>query len=196
MACRGLRSLRFSFIAFIRRHGLYSSTDGANFTPLAAQPSAGLVPLNCPAGRHGNAACGGLQFDVAESEFVECGAGRDIGREHVRGDGGGKLCGDGVAELSDGTACGSGLRVLAIEFGQSDVIGASEGYADGDGGGADICLVCAFFSCVTGRRVTSSCFCITVWKRGCEVGSFFCEGPCFARRLQPRAAVPTRAYDL
>jgi hypothetical protein len=37
-----------TFYAFIRRHGLYSSTDGINFTPLAAQPSAGLASANCP----------------------------------------------------------------------------------------------------------------------------------------------------
>ncbi|MGO9405095.1 MAG: hypothetical protein ACLPVW_16655 [Terriglobales bacterium] len=39
-----------TFYAFIRRHGLYSSTDGQNFTRLAAQPTAGLVSANCPAG--------------------------------------------------------------------------------------------------------------------------------------------------
>ncbi len=39
-----------AFYAFIRRHGLYSSTDGVNFTPLPAQPNAGLSPANCPTG--------------------------------------------------------------------------------------------------------------------------------------------------
>jgi len=39
-----------TFYAFIRRHGLYSSTDGQNFTPLTAQPSAGLASANCPTG--------------------------------------------------------------------------------------------------------------------------------------------------
>ena len=38
-----------TFYAFIRRHGLYSSTDGQNFTPLTTQPSAGLASANCPA---------------------------------------------------------------------------------------------------------------------------------------------------
>ena len=36
-----------TFYAFIRRHGLYSSTDGINFA-LATQPTAGLTPTNCP----------------------------------------------------------------------------------------------------------------------------------------------------
>jgi hypothetical protein len=39
-----------TFYAFIRRHGLYSSTDGQNFTRLAAQPGAGLAAGLCPAG--------------------------------------------------------------------------------------------------------------------------------------------------
>jgi hypothetical protein len=39
-----------TFYAFIRRHGLYSSTDGRNFTPLTTQPTAGLTSANCPAG--------------------------------------------------------------------------------------------------------------------------------------------------
>ena len=39
-----------TFYAFIRRHGLYSSTDGQHFTRLPAQPSAGLASANCPAG--------------------------------------------------------------------------------------------------------------------------------------------------
>jgi hypothetical protein len=39
-----------TFYAFIRRHGLYSSTDGQHFTRLAAQPTAGLTSANCPAG--------------------------------------------------------------------------------------------------------------------------------------------------
>jgi len=38
-----------TFYAFIRRHGLYSSTDGQNFTPLTTQPTAGLGSANCPA---------------------------------------------------------------------------------------------------------------------------------------------------
>ncbi|MGA2353172.1 MAG: hypothetical protein ABSG02_01675 [Terriglobales bacterium] len=38
-----------TFYAAIRRHGIYSSTDGQNFTPLATQPSAGLASANCPA---------------------------------------------------------------------------------------------------------------------------------------------------
>jgi hypothetical protein len=39
-----------TFYAFIRRHGLYSSTNGQNFTRLTAQPTAGLASANCPAG--------------------------------------------------------------------------------------------------------------------------------------------------
>lgn len=39
-----------TFYAFIRRHGLYSSTDGQNFTRLTAQPGAGLASGLCPAG--------------------------------------------------------------------------------------------------------------------------------------------------
>src|SRR5258708_7256307 len=38
-----------TFYAFIRRHGLYSSTDGQHFTRLTAQPSAGLASGLCPA---------------------------------------------------------------------------------------------------------------------------------------------------
>src|ERR1019366_5540537 len=39
-----------AFYALIRRHGLYSSTDGQHFTWLTTQPAAGLVSANCPAG--------------------------------------------------------------------------------------------------------------------------------------------------
>ncbi len=39
-----------TFYAFIRRHGLYSSTDGQHFTRLIAQPSAGLASGLCPPG--------------------------------------------------------------------------------------------------------------------------------------------------
>jgi hypothetical protein len=38
-----------AFYAAIRRHGIYSSTDGQHFTRLATQPTAGLVSANCPA---------------------------------------------------------------------------------------------------------------------------------------------------
>ena len=38
-----------TFFASIRRHGLYSSTDGAHFTRLATQPGAGLASNVCPA---------------------------------------------------------------------------------------------------------------------------------------------------
>jgi hypothetical protein len=38
-----------TFYAFIRRHGLYYSTDGETFTRLTTQPSAGLASANCPA---------------------------------------------------------------------------------------------------------------------------------------------------
>ncbi len=43
-----LQGANGTFYAFIRRHGLYSSTDGQNFTPLATQPTAGLTSTNCP----------------------------------------------------------------------------------------------------------------------------------------------------
>ncbi|HYW36968.1 MAG TPA: hypothetical protein VE957_02555 [Terriglobales bacterium] len=39
-----------TFYAFIRRHGLYSSTDGQHFTRLTTQPSAGLASGLFPAG--------------------------------------------------------------------------------------------------------------------------------------------------
>ncbi|HMD15316.1 MAG TPA: hypothetical protein VKH18_01515, partial [Terriglobales bacterium] len=39
-----------TFYASIRRHGLYSSTDGQNFTPLPLQPGVGLASANCPTG--------------------------------------------------------------------------------------------------------------------------------------------------
>src|ERR1700687_3412986 len=39
-----------TFYAFIRRHGLYSSTDGQHFMRLTVQPSAGLASGLCPAG--------------------------------------------------------------------------------------------------------------------------------------------------
>jgi hypothetical protein len=39
-----------TFYAFIRRHGLYSSTDGQHFTRLTTQPTVGLASGNCPAG--------------------------------------------------------------------------------------------------------------------------------------------------
>jgi len=38
-----------TFYASIRRHGLYSSTDGQNYTRLVTQPGAGLASANCPA---------------------------------------------------------------------------------------------------------------------------------------------------
>jgi hypothetical protein len=38
-----------TFYASIRRHGLYSSTDGQHFTRIATQPGAGLTSANCPA---------------------------------------------------------------------------------------------------------------------------------------------------
>lgn len=37
-----------TFYAFIRRHGLYSSTDGQHFNRLPVQPTAGLASANCP----------------------------------------------------------------------------------------------------------------------------------------------------
>ena len=38
-----------TFYASIRRHGLYSSTDGQHFTRLTTQPTAGLASAMCPA---------------------------------------------------------------------------------------------------------------------------------------------------
>ena len=38
-----------TFYASIRRHGLYSSTHGQNYTRLPTQPGAGLASANCPA---------------------------------------------------------------------------------------------------------------------------------------------------
>src|SRR5882762_2590027 len=43
-------STQGAFYAAIRRHGIYSSTDGQHFTRLATQPTAGLASGNCPAG--------------------------------------------------------------------------------------------------------------------------------------------------
>jgi hypothetical protein len=43
-----------TFYAFIRRHGLYSSTDGQNFMRLTTQPTAGLASTLCPAGSNSN----------------------------------------------------------------------------------------------------------------------------------------------
>jgi hypothetical protein len=39
-----------TFYAFIRRHGLYSSTDGQHFTRLTTLPITGLASTNCPSG--------------------------------------------------------------------------------------------------------------------------------------------------
>jgi hypothetical protein len=44
-----LQGTNGTFYAFIRRHGLYSSTNGINFTPLATLPIPGLTSANCPA---------------------------------------------------------------------------------------------------------------------------------------------------
>ncbi len=44
-----LQGANGTFYAFIRRHGLYSSTDGRTSRALATQPSAGLASTNCPA---------------------------------------------------------------------------------------------------------------------------------------------------
>jgi hypothetical protein len=39
-----------TFYAFIRRHGLYSSSDGQHFARVTAQPTPGMASANCPAG--------------------------------------------------------------------------------------------------------------------------------------------------
>ena len=44
-----------TFYAFIRRHGLYSSTDGQHFTRSVGQPTPGLAAANCPAGSNSSA---------------------------------------------------------------------------------------------------------------------------------------------
>ena len=41
-----------TFYAAIRRHGLYSSTDGQHFTRLSTQPTAGLAAASCPANQN------------------------------------------------------------------------------------------------------------------------------------------------
>jgi hypothetical protein len=43
-----LQGTNGTFYAFIRRHGLYSSTDGEHFAPVTTLPIAGLAPANCP----------------------------------------------------------------------------------------------------------------------------------------------------
>jgi hypothetical protein len=45
-----LQGTNGTFYAFIRRHGLYSSTDGEHFAPVTTLPIAGLAPANCPTG--------------------------------------------------------------------------------------------------------------------------------------------------
>ena len=86
----------------------------------------------------GHAACGGLQSDRTQSEFDERRAGRNVHAEqHVSGDRGGKFCGDGDAQLLGGAARGSGLRILTIEFGESDFFCAGDGCTGGDGGDWD-----------------------------------------------------------
>ncbi len=44
-----------TFYTFIRRHGLYSSTDGQHFTRSVGQPTPGLAAANCPAGSNSSA---------------------------------------------------------------------------------------------------------------------------------------------
>ena len=53
-----------TFYASVRRHGLYSSTDGQHFTRLTTQPFAGLAAASCPASQN-NATC-----QVYRSEFA------------------------------------------------------------------------------------------------------------------------------
>jgi hypothetical protein len=45
-------STQGAFYAAIRRHGIYSSTDGQHFTRLATQPTANLASGNCPANQN------------------------------------------------------------------------------------------------------------------------------------------------
>src|SRR6202521_1154910 len=45
-------STQGAFYAAIRRHGIYSSTDGQHFTRLPTQPTAGLGSGNCPANQN------------------------------------------------------------------------------------------------------------------------------------------------
>jgi hypothetical protein len=44
---------RAMFVAAVRAHGYYGSTDGQTWTRLAAQPGAGLTVANCPVGLNG-----------------------------------------------------------------------------------------------------------------------------------------------
>ena len=54
-----------TFYAAIRRHGIYSSTDGQTFTRLATQPTAGLASGNCPpASNSGNCQIYRAEFTV------------------------------------------------------------------------------------------------------------------------------------
>jgi hypothetical protein len=46
-------STQGAFYAAIRRHGLYSSTDGQHFTRLTNQPIPGLATAQCPSGSNG-----------------------------------------------------------------------------------------------------------------------------------------------
>ena len=68
-----LQGTNGTFYAFIRRHGLYSSTDGQNFTRLATQPTAGLASANCPAGSNATTCL------IYRGEFARgAGAQRDV----------------------------------------------------------------------------------------------------------------------
>jgi len=61
-------STQGAFYAAIRRHGIYSSTDGHNFTRLATQPTAGLATANCPANSNSaNCAIYRAEFAVTPS---------------------------------------------------------------------------------------------------------------------------------
>ena len=53
-----------TFYAAIRRHGIYSSTDGQHFTRLATQPTTGLASANCPAGSN-SSGCGIYRAEFA-----------------------------------------------------------------------------------------------------------------------------------
>ncbi len=64
--------VRQLFMAAIRFHGYYQSTDGANWTRMSAQPGAGLSSSNCPAnaGLTGSIACPIYRGTLAVNPFT------------------------------------------------------------------------------------------------------------------------------
>jgi hypothetical protein len=84
MASRGASG---TFYDFIWRHGLYSSTDGQNFTRLTTQPTAGLGSRASGAGPTAPqpaSASEGASFDQPLGDCVEDEAGGCLAACHVR----------------------------------------------------------------------------------------------------------------